>query len=44
MKCQICDYLYMENENIEENRESIRDTGKCLDCYDECGMDWPDHY
>ena len=44
--CEICGVEYLENceddASKENNIKSILETERCVDCYEEWGLDWPD--
>lgn len=44
IQCEICGDYWQEfaEDNLVENFENIQKTGRCLDCSEEWGDNWPD--
>ena len=42
LKCELCGLLFEEGKDFDGDLESIDETGRCLDCYQEWGDQYPD--
>ena len=46
LECEMCGHEYIDptlsKEEIQDHEDSIREHGRCCDCYEEWGDNWAD--
>lgn len=42
LKCELCGQYFGDSEEEFEDYQSVGETGRCVDCFEEYGNEWPD--
>ena len=46
LKCELCDkeWFFNQSHPFEDEYDNIAESGRCLDCQEEWGFEYPDRY